>query len=62
METEVMKSPCRYCENRSPTCHAECAAYLEFHAWKRTQYAENLKDGIASDYQVKEILKAKRGK
>ena len=58
-----MKSPCnRDCQRRSATCHAECAAYLKFHAWKRAQYAENLKDGIASDYQVKEILKAKSGK
>ena len=58
-----MKSPCKKdCQSRSATCHAECAAYLEFHAWKRSQYAENLKDEIASDYQVKEILKAKRGR
>ena len=37
-----MKCPCtKNCPNRSATCHSECAAGLEWDAYKKAQYARN---------------------
>ena len=57
-----MKNPCKKdCPGRSPTCHAECEAYLAFNEHNKKKNAKQLMQSRINDYINKEIIKTKRG-
>lgn len=54
-----MKQPCsKECENRSPTCHGSCAAYLEYFEHRRAVNAWNQED--ATTGYLKEVRKKRK--
>ena len=56
------KNPCNPgCPGRSSTCHAECEAYLSFHAHNRQENKKQLMQSYINDYINKEVTKSKRG-
>lgn len=37
-----MKAPCKDCPDRHELCHAHCAKYLEYRAWRDKKNEEKL--------------------
>ena len=54
-----MKNPCKGCQRRSPTCHSECAEYLELRADNEKRYKEKLLAVQAQDYTRRIVDKKK---
>lgn len=55
-----MKIPCgKNCPDRSATCHAECAKYLDFRAWCDQAREQERQQRIPTGYIVNEVRKAK---
>lgn len=55
-----MRNPCKKdCPGRSPTCHAECGAYLDFYAWCKETREQERKQSVTMDYIAKEVRKGK---
>lgn len=56
-----MKSPCKKdCPGRSPTCHAECEAYLAFHEHNREKYKKHMKETDILQYIKEQVDLGKR--
>ena len=57
-----MKNPCvKDCPGRSPTCHAECEAYLAFHEHNKAKNHKQLQQSLVNDFINKEIIKSIKG-
>ncbi len=41
-----MKTPCKDCKDRTPTCHAECFAWKVYRAGEEKKYKESLERRI----------------
>lgn len=56
-----MKSPCKKdCPDRSPTCHAECEAYLAFHKHNQEKYKKHMKETDILQYIKEQVELGKR--
>jgi len=57
-----MKNPCKKdCPDRSPTCHAECEAYLAFFHHNKEKNRKNLMQSQINTYVNDEVNKSIRG-
>ena len=57
-----MNVPCRYCKDRSITCHATCKKYAEYAKWREKYRAEVNRINIAENALTNHEINARRKK